>query len=309
MADFNLDDYKKKQEEYWNNKAENQQQKVGERLENRERYGIKLSDDQYKILNGMIANAENPDEEAHKIGLAITYANQTGSSITDCYNNVDSYNEALFGPEKNTSYRSAFTSVMDALSMGANNVRIGQLGTELRRAHRNGDTEKVAALMDEINALKADNELKYDNAPRAWVTNVLKAGAQSLPYTGYIAGAAMFGGFFAGPVGTAAAFGAGTQLMSGQEYIDSIDKGISPEIADPLSIISGGAQSLVETAIGQVMSFAGVGLKAAGKEVIGKGLQKTVVDKIAKSVQQRFHFGASKNIATRAILGYLFDIP
>lgn len=309
MADFNLDDYKKKQEEYWNNKAENQQQKVGERLENRERYGIKLSDDQYKILNGMIANAENPDEEAHKIGLAITYANQTGSSITDCYKNVDSYNEALFGPEKNTSYRSAFTSVMDALSMGANNVRIGQLGTELRRAHRNGDAEKVAALMDEINALKADNELKYDNAPRAWVTNVLKAGAQSLPYTGYIAGAAMFGGFFAGPVGTAAAFGAGTQLMSGQEYIDSIDKGISPEIADPLSIISGGAQSLVETALGQVMSFAGVGLKAAGKEVIGKGLQNAVVDKIAKSVQQRFHFGASKNIATRAILGYLFDLP
>ena len=309
MADFNLDDYKKKQEEYWNNKAENQQQKVGERLKNRERYGIKLSDDQYKILNGMIANAENPDEEAHKIGLAITYANQTGSSITDCYNNVDSYNEALFGPEKNTSYRSAFTSVMDALSMGANNVRIGQLGTELRRAHRNGDTEKVAALMDEINALKADNELKYDNAPRAWVTNVLKAGAQSLPYTGYIAGAAMFGGFFAGPVGTAAAFGAGTQLMSGQEYIDSIDKGISPEIADPLSIISGGAQSLVETALGQVMSFAGVGLKAAGKEVIGKGLQNAVVDKIAKSVQQRFHFGAAKNIATRAILGYMFDIP
>lgn len=270
MADFNLTEYKKQQDEYWQNKIDQQNQKVQDRLENRQKYSIQLDDDQYQALNTMIADAENPDEEAHKIGLAITYANQTGKSIQECYENVDNYNAALFGADKDTSYRNWFTTVCDAFSMGINNIQIGKLGNDLRQAQRIGDTEREEVLRNQLQALKADNELKYDNAPRSWITNVLKNGAQSLPYTGYIAGAAMFGGMFAGPVGTAAAFGAGTQLMAGQEYVDMIDAGYSPEVAGPVSIISGATQSLVETSLGEVMSFAGAGLRAAGKAPIGK---------------------------------------
>ena len=42
-----------------------------------------------------------------------------------------------------------------------------------------------------------------DNAPRSWVMQALEAGAQSLPFTGAVAGAGILGNFIAPAVGTA----------------------------------------------------------------------------------------------------------
>ncbi len=297
------------QSNVWDRQAQVVEQQEAARLENRKKYGVDLTDEEYAQINNLIADSENQEEEAHKIGSAIMMSKQLGIPVDEAYTKVDDYQASLFSPEKVTNYRSGFTAIKDMLVMGSNNVRIGQIGNQIRKAQKRGDQEEVEILMQEYKALQEDNALRYDNAPRNWVTRVLKDGAQSLPYTAYSAGAAMLGSFIAPVAGTLAAFGTSSYLMAGQEYLDMLDRGIRPEIADRVSIISGASQGLVETALGEVMSWAGSGAHLLGNKVIGKELRNKLTDSIAESLQRKFHFGAGSKVAAKVISDYLLDLP
>lgn len=297
------------QSNVWDRQAQVVEQQEAARLENRKKYGVDLTDEEYAQINNLIADSENQEEEAHKIGSAILMSKQLGIPVDEAYTKVDDYQASLFSPEKVTNYRSGFTAIKDMLVMGSNNVRIGQIGNQIRKAQKRGDQEEVEILMQEYKALQEDNALRYDNAPRNWVTRVLKDGAQSLPYTAYSAGAAMLGSFIAPVAGTLAAFGTSSSLMAGQAYLDMLDKGIRPEIADRVSIISGPSQGLVETALGEVISWAGSGAHLLGNKVIGKELRNKLTDSIAESLQRKFYLGAGSKVAAKVISDYLIDLP
>ena len=278
------------------------------RLENRQRYGVELSDDEYSQINDLIAHAENPDEESHKIASAILVSQNTNIPLAESYQNIDSYIQGLWGDgEKTTSYKNAFVAIKDMFVMGANNIQIGNLGNKILAAEKDGDEEALQIYMNQYKALMDDNALRQDNAPRTWVTKVLECGAQSAPYTGAVSGAAILGSFL-GPAGSVgASLITSTALMRGEIYMDYRSKGIQPEIARSASLVSALPQAVIEASLGEIAAWAGAGIKA-----LGKGASKTFSAKLAESLantmQAKFHFGVGSKLAVRGITEYFGNL-
>ena len=223
MSDFfipttNKDDYwtKKQQEaqttlsqqntqnDYWQTRTQAVVQQKEERLANYNRYGVDVPDEYYEQFNKIISQTENPEqaqEEAYRIGSAIKYSQMYGISLEEAYSKVDALNEANFTNLQDQKGR--FEALSDMFSLGNNNVKLGTLGQKLMAAHAANDQEMVDVLMNEINAIQQQNELLQDNTPRTWVMEALEAGAQSLPFTGYVAAAGTIGNFIAPAAGTA----------------------------------------------------------------------------------------------------------
>jgi hypothetical protein len=163
------------------------------------------------------------------------------------------------------------------------------------QAHINNDTELANSLMAEIDAINQQNQLMQDNAPRSWVMQALEAGAQSLPFTGVVAGAGIIGNFIAPAAGTAAAFVASSYLSAGTEYIDMIANGASPETARLVATVSGGIQGLIEADLGISKSIVKSTARVIGKEAAENAAKKSV-EEIGRKVFKRFHFGAGKKV-------------
>lgn len=285
-----------KTQQYFSEISQKAEETVNERNENINRYGISLPDDVYASFAPAIQQAEDPDEEAHKIGMAYKYSQAYGISLTDAYNQVDDFNAALWDDGKTRNNRQWFKAVSDYVRIGNNNVKAGQLGNELIKAELTGDTKTVDILFKQIEVLNKDNEVSADSVPRNWAVEALKAGAQSLPYSGYSAAAGMFGNFLVPGAGTAAAFTASSYLMRGQEYIDMRNQGIRPEIARNVSLVSGSIQGLVEASLGEVAGMAGGVAANLGKNTVGNAIRDTVVEKAASSLAKRFHFSPGKKL-------------
>lgn len=298
-----------------NNKPSLYQDKLNEvrneqaaRLENRKRYGVELTDDEYSQINTLIANAENPDEESHKIASAILVSQNTNIPLAEAYQNIDSYIQGLWGnSEKTTSYKNAFIAITDMFAMGANNMKIGVLGNKIIQAEKDGDEEAKQVYMNEYKALMDDNALRQDNAPRTWATKILECGAQSAPYTGAVSGAAVLGSFL-GPAGSVAASAiTSTALMRGEIYMDMRAKGIEPEIARPASLVSALPQAIVESFLGEAASWAGAGIKALGKGS-SKAISSKLAGKLANTMQAKFKFGVGAKLAVKGISEYFGNL-
>ena len=296
--------------DYWSKANKEAQEVIEERAENVDRYGIKVPDYVYEELNKQIAYSQNPEETAHKYGLAFKYSQMFNTSFSDAYENIDNYNAALYGADTKKTYKEWYKAVSDALVIGTNGIRIGRIGNELMEADKNNDTEKMEQLRNEYKSLQKLNATLQDSVPRKWTTEALKAGMQSAPYTSIAAGAGIFGNLIAGPVGgTVAAWAASSKLVAGQEYMEMLDNGIRPEIARPAALISGGVQGLVEAALGETVSWMATGGRMLGSKIIGKPLQDKLVDKIVNNLQKRIHYGPAGKIITKNIIRYLGDIP
>lgn len=141
-----------------------------------------LSDEEYAQINALIADSDNYDEEAHHIGSAILFSKQLGIPVNEAYTNLKDYTDALYGTDQITSYRTGFEAIKDMFIIGNNGLQIGELGNKLKRAESDGDEELIKLYSEQIERLNKDNELRQDNAPRSWVTEALKTGAQTLPF-------------------------------------------------------------------------------------------------------------------------------
>ncbi|MBO7733342.1 MAG: hypothetical protein J6S67_12330 [Methanobrevibacter sp.] len=279
-------------------------QKKQERLENWNRYGVDVPDEYYKVFNQIISKAPTPEEaqeEAYKIGSAVKYSRMMGISIEEAYKNVDSLNEAMFTDMQGQKGR--YEALSDMWNLGTNNVKLGRLGQQLMAAHRQNDTELANKLMAEIDAINKQNVLMQDNAPRTWVMEALEAGAQSLPFTGVVAGAGVIGNFIAPAAGTGAAFVASSYLASGQEYIDMIANGASPETARIVSTVSGGIQGLIEADLGISKGIVKGTARLIGKEAAEKAAKKSL-EEVGRKVFKRFHFGAGKKLLVNYLENY-----
>ncbi|MBO7712207.1 MAG: hypothetical protein J6S85_01730 [Methanobrevibacter sp.] len=324
MSDFFMsykDDYWKNKEEEFNQPevklpktdsltqtTQEYNQKKLEHYENFNRYGINLPDEYYNEFNKIISNKETPEEaqeEAYRIGSAIKYSQMYNIPLEEAYQKVDVFNEANFTNIKGQKGR--YEAVCDMLTLGTNNVKLGELGQKLIKAHRENDTELADALMEQINAINQQNELMQDNVPRSWVMEMLKAGAQSLPFTATVATAGTIGNFIMPGAGTASAFAASSYLSAGQEYIDMLANGASPKTARIVANVSGLLQGLIEADLGLTKSIVKSTAAVMGKEAAEK-TAKLTLEEIGKKVFKKFHFGAGKKVLLKYIENYGKDI-
>lgn len=280
------------------------------RLENRKRYGIEATDEEYAQFNTIIANAENPEEESHKIGSSIKIAQETGLSPLECYLNIDNYIEALYGDKYKTSYRGAYDAICDSFQMGKNNIRIGELGNLILDAYKRGDTESIEVFKKEYNTLKNFNEKLVDNAPRFWGTEAIKCFAQSAPFTGAAGAAALFGNILMPGIGGFAATTLTTaQLTKGEELLSMLDDGIDFDIADRVSSTSALLQGLTEAALDSVTAGIGNVVSSGVKKTITKSGKQQAIEKITNTLQKKFHFGIGKKLAIQIAMDAASNIP
>lgn len=284
------------QSDYWQNQSQKTMEQKQAQLDNRERYGVNVPDEYYEVFNKIISQAATPEEaqaEAYKIGSAVKYSQMMSIPLEEAYKNVDALNEAQF-PDK-LDQKGRFEAISDMFTLGKNNVKLGELGQKLMKAHRENDTELAQSLMAEIDAINQQNQLMQDNAPRSWVMQALEAGAQSLPFTGAVAGAGILGNFIAPAVGTGASFAASSYLSAGTEYIDMLANGASPQTARLVATVSGGIQGLIEADLGISKSIVKSTARVIGKEAAENAARKAV-EEIGRKVFKRFHFGAGKKV-------------
>ena len=188
------------QNDYWQQRTQAVQQQKEERLANYNRYGVDVPDEYYEQFNKIISQTENPEqaqEEAYKIGSAIKYSQMYNMPLEEAYSKVDALNEANFTNLQDQKGR--FEALSDMFTLGTNNVKLGKLGQQLMIANQTGDTELAQNLMAQIDAINQQNTLLQDNTPRSWAMQALEAGAQSLPFTGYVAAAGIHPGRLCAP--------------------------------------------------------------------------------------------------------------
>ena len=296
------------QTDYWQNQSQKTMEQKQIQLDNRERYGLNVPDEYYDVFNKIISQAESPEkaqEESYKIGSAVRYSQMMNIPLLEAYKNVDAFNEAQF-PDK-ADQKGRYEAVTDMITLGKNNVKLGELGQKLMKAHRENDTELAQSIMAEIDAINQHNQLLQDNAPRSWVMQALEAGAQSLPFTGAVAGAGILGNFIAPAVGTGASFAASSYLSAGTEYIDMLANGASPQTARAVAMVSGGIQGIIEADLGITKGIVKGAARIAGKD-IAESTAKKGLEEIGRKVFKRFHFGAGKKVLINYLENYGKDI-
>ena len=292
------------QNDYWGQRSQALQQQKEEQLANYNRYGVDVPDEYYEQFNKIISQVEDPaqaQEEAYRIGSAIKYSQMYGMPIEEAYTKVDALNEAQFPDLQDQKGR--FEAICDMFTLGNNNVKLGMLGQKLMTATGTNDTEMIESLMAQIDALQQENVLLQDKTPRKWVMQALEAGAQSLPFTSYVAGAGVFGNFIAPGVGTGAAFATSSYLAAGQEYLDMRANGASHETAAIVSSVSGVIQGLIEADLGITNGIVKGTAKAMGKEAAERAAKKSLED-IGTKLAKRFHFGPGKKLLVNYLKEY-----
>lgn len=292
------------QNDYWGQRSQALQQQKEEQLANYNRYGVDVPDEYYEQFNKIISQVEDPaqaQEEAYRIGSAIKYSQMYGMPIEEAYKKVDALNEAQFPDLQDQKGR--FEAICDMFTLGNNNVKLGMLGQKLMTATGNNDTEMIESLMSQIDALQQENVLLQDKTPRKWVMQALEAGAQSLPFTGYVAGAGIFGNFIAPGVGAGAAFATSSYLAAGQEYLDMRANGASHETAAIVSSVSGLIQGLIEADLGITKGIVKGTAKAMSKDAVERVAKKSLED-IGTKIAKRFHFGPGKKLLVNYLKEY-----
>ena len=279
--------------------AEYERKNNEELLALKQKYMVDLAPEEYKLLNEAIANAEIPEDEAYRWASALELNKQHGVSLQDAYTNLEDYTKALWGEERTFTPKTNFKAIVDYGNIGVNTVKLGKLGNQLMMAEIAGNEEKVKDVLAQIEAIESENESLADNQDRRWYIEALKMGAQSAPFTGYVATAGLIGGLVSGGLGTGLAFAASMELAQGMEYVDLRKEGATKENALAMSVFSGSMQALVETALGNV---AGV----LGKNAVGAGTKKAITEKITGNLFKRLHYDKTfANLAVKMGSEYL----
>ncbi len=280
------------------------QQQKQQRLANRQRYGVTVPDQIYEVFNQMCARCSTPEEAnelSYKLGSACRYmemAGDTWDNFQNYFDDVDNLNAAQFPNLQDQ--KSRFEALSDSLQIGKNNVKLGELGQKLMKAHKENDIELADSLMAEINAINQQNVLLQDNVPRHFLMQELEAGAQSLPFSGAAAVAGVFGNFIAPGAGTAASFAVSSYLAAGSEYVDMIANGSTPETARTMALITGGIEGIIEANLGITKGIVKGSARLMGKEVAESFAQKKLKE-IESKVLKNVHFGTFK----RNVINYL----
>ena len=296
------------QGDYWQQKVNEVRQEQQKRVDNYNRYGVDVPDAYYEQFNKIISRAEDPEQaqnEAYRIGSAIKYSEMYNIPLDEAYTKVDALNEAQFPDIKDQ--KGCFEALCDMFTLGTNNVKLGRLGQKLMTANNLNDTEMSDSLKAQIDAINQTNDLLQDKVPRKWIMEALEVGAKSLPFTGAVAGAGIFGNFIAPGVGTGAAFATSSYLTAGLEYIDMLANGATPQTASIVANVSGVVQGLIEADLGITKGIVKGTSRLIGKETAKRAAGKAL-EEIGTKFAKRFHFGAAKKLLVNYLMQYVKNV-
>jgi len=267
-------------------------------LQDLQKYQVYLPQQQYEIINTAIANAEIPEDEAYRWASALELSNQYGIDTGEAYQNLEQIIAAKWGEEYKYTPKTAFKAIVDSGKLGVNTLKQGNLGLQIMAAELSGG-ENLTELLDKYYAIEKENEGLYDYMDRNIVIEALKFGAQSAPFTGYVAGMGILGSLLAPGVGTAASFTASMANATGLQYMSLRKDGSEIGAATGLSLVSGGLEAVVEVALGNVAG-------ALGKNALGNSARKAISEKITSNVFKRLNYnGTMKSLAGKLAKEYL----
>lgn len=302
MADFFIDKEEleknnQSSRDFWQAQNKQVQAKKEEYQENLDRYTVNIPQEEYEIINQTISNAENPEEESYRWASAFELQRQYGIPLQEGYQNLENINAALWGDKYTFTPKTAFKAIVDSGHLGINTVKQAGIGTQVMARELRG--ENVDDLLTQWEEIEKENESLYDYMDRNFAIEALKFGAQSLPFTGYVAGAGILGSLIAPGVGTAAGFTASMQQAAGLQYMQLRQAGATKANAFAFSLIDGALEAIVETSLGNVAG-------AMGQSALGAAGKQAALEKITANVFKRLHYnGTVKNLALKLGTEYI----
>jgi len=301
-------------------------------------YNLPVTDREYESIGRVIQ--QNPDEEPYRFASAIRFSRELGLTVENAMMRLDDLTEYQTG-KKFSPTKSTWKAIVDSFEIGKLQIPKADLEKQYKYLDLAGeDTTQIEQQIAEYERMFTE---LGDSTPRNLLTQALKAGAQTLPYTakialggaskGMVAGlgaagvAALFGVAAVGalPVsiaasiiavataaGTAFSFKEAYDLMEGGEYYRMRKNGIPKDIALPMSNMSAWVQAGVESFLGLVP--AGVGKITGAQTLTSRALAKLAISGkwgtagkfLGTWVGQSFEEGAEE--AVQALTGWTADI-
>jgi len=266
--------------------AETIQKRRKEKEEYKEKYLVNLTEQQHDVLNMMLEKAEKPEEKIYEFATAIKYAEQFNLPLDFAYQNLEAINRQWLGSGIAPS-KGNFKAVVDSFSIGGNVLKMGHLGNALMNAEKSGNKREIAYALQDLQRLEDENASLQDSMPRGWVVNLLKSGAQALPFQAATTVPAVFANLLGSPLlGGIVSFGLSSGVTTGSEYWELRKAGVKPDLARNIAYTSGAVQGLIETSLGNVAGITGKGLGAdkIASKVITRLNAKGAFGKLAKGL-------------------------
>lgn len=264
--------------------AETIQRRRKEKEEYKEKYLVNLTEQQHDVLNMMLEKAEKPEEKIYEFATAIKYAEQFNLPLDFAYQNLEAINRQWLGSGIAPS-KGNFKAVVDSFSIGGNVLKMGRLGNALMNAEKSGNKREIAYALQDLQRLEDENASLQDSMPRGWVVNLLKSGAQALPFQAATAVPSLIASLLGSPLlGSITSFAISGSTTTGSEYWELRKAGVKPELARNIAYASGALQGAIETSLGTVAGITGKGLGAdkIASKVITRLNAKGAFGKLAK---------------------------
>ena len=270
-------------------------EKIGEDMQEKQRakaaykdhYLIDLNDKQLEMMNTLVAQSENPEEEMFKLATIVKYADAFNLPMQFVSNNLESINKEWIGTGA-TPYKNNFQAVADSFLIGVNTLNLSMLGNRLMIAEKAGNEKEVQSLLKQLQEAENKNLSLQDRIPRSWVTNILKAGANTIPFSSTVLlpslAASVASPLASGVVG----FGISTTMQNGLEYWELRKAGVKRELAEHLANTSAFIQAGIETSLGNVAGVMAKGLKidTVTSKVLKKLTAQRVLPTLARVIMQ-----------------------
>lgn len=266
--------------------AETIQRRRKEKEEYKEKYLVNLTEQQHDVLNMMLEKAEKPEEKIYEFATAIKYAEQFNLPLDFAYQNLEAINRQWLGSGIAPS-KGNFKAVVDSFSIGTNVLKTGYLGNALMNAEKSGNKREIAYALQDLQRIEDENASLQDSMPRGWVVNLLKSGAQAIPFQAATAVPSLIASLLGSPLlGSLTSFAISGSTTTGSEYWELRKAGVKPDLARNIAYASGALQGVIETSLGNVAGITGKGLGAdkIASKVITRLNAKGAFGKLAKGL-------------------------
>lgn len=266
--------------------AETIQRRRKEKEEYKEKYLVNLTEQQHDVLNMMLEKAEKPEEKIYEFATAIKYAEQFNLPLDFAYQNLEAINRQWLGSGIAPS-KGNFKAVVDSFSIGGNVLKMGHLGNALMNAEKSGNKREIAYALQDLQRIEDENASLQDSMPRGWVVNLLKSGAQAIPFQAATAVPSLIASLLGSPLlGSLTSFAISGSTTTGSEYWELRKAGVKPDLARNIAYASGALQGVIETSLGNVAGITGKGLGAdkIASKVITRLNAKGAFGKLAKGL-------------------------
>ncbi|MDR0730368.1 MAG: hypothetical protein LBF63_01780, partial [Treponema sp.] len=256
------------------------------REENKDRYGIELSNEGFMAMNLLSQYAADDEEyvsNMYRFAAARKLSETRGLPFEYAFVNLDSLMESQYPNIKGE--KSWFKAVGDSFALGTNTGIMAEKAWELRFARTPEERNRIWA---EIMRLSEENLNFKDGVTRDMFTEGLKAFGESWSFMAKGAAGSFLGGLIHPAVGFIASGAMSARDMIGLEYISLLEQGVDDETAWKTAVASGSIQGVFE-AISDPLSV-----------IPGKGLGQFIF--------KRLHFAGKIGAFARAVGAEMIDV-